>query len=862
VNEGLQRALTLVIAPAGFGKTTLVADWARQAELPVAWLSLQPAERAPERFLAYLIQTLQSVSPGLGQTSLALMKGASNEAALLALLNDLAELEQDFALILDDYHSADSPEIAEIIRLLLESRPATLHLVLATRAAPSFSLARWRALDQLVEIEASELRFSEAELSDFLENSMGVHLPATSMDQLNQSMEGWAAGIQLAALAMQGMQTELQLPAGQQHIFDYLAEEVIRREPPVVQDFLKKTALFERFCLPLCQAVIDASQVDGQTSSAAELLGHVERANLFLVPLEAGGIWYRYHALFAEFLQKQVTTKAATPLYHAASIWFEKNDLVDHAIHYAIHAGDFERAAELIEAHYRNIQQRGEQTALVEWLSALPPEIMESHPKLWLAKGWASVISMNSVQAEACAQKADALIPVGPEGEVLKGEAMALRIMAGIFGGKVASTEDISTALTHLAEQDEFLHSLLHFNLSMHYVMLGETALAIDAISETLRLSQSLNNPLVSIVAQVQMGEVRQMRGALGMAERVFQQTMRYARETLGEHTFLLGLPYISYAELLREWNRFEEAARYAEQGIAYCQVWQPPASMDGQITLARLEAAQGKWDEAARRLEQAMQVAESSISKLDDTFVCVQLVRLELLRGDLIKGQRWIRQYGLDKDISGMYYHLYEMTQLVLLRAVALGLDSDLAPALSLCERLTALIQEAERRERVTPVIEALILQTYAYHALARHAEAAQSLSRALTLGAQCDYVRIFVDEGKRLLHLLEQYHAKIHAPSSYVGSLLGLMRQEAARPAPVPGRDSPEVSSLSPLTRREIDILALMATGKSNQEIAAECVLSLHTVKKHVVNILSKMGVNNRTQAVLLGRQLGWIE
>jgi LuxR family maltose regulon positive regulatory protein len=485
---------------------------------------------------------------------------------------------------------------------------------------------------------------------------------------------------------------------------------------------------------------------------------------------------------------------------------------------------------------------------------------------LWLAKGWASVLAFNSIEAQACAEKAEALIPPDETGNSLrlKGEAKSLRILSGIFAGEVAAIDEISEAFVLLAEQDDMLHSLLHLNLGMHHVMLGNTSLALDSFAETLRITKPNNNVLVAIVAQLQIGEVRQIRGALGLAERAFQQVIQYAQETLGEHTVLLGMPYISYGELLRELNRVEEARQHLEQGIAYCQVWQPIASMDGRIAFARLKAAQGYWDDACAELECAMQMAQESVSFLDDAFVAMQLVRLNLLQGNLLKAQQLIKTYDLEKPGDRMYFHLWECTQLVLLRAKTVALQTDLEPAPAILESLSTLITDAERRERVTPVIEASILKAYAYHAIADHVNAIESLSHALTLGAQSGYVRIFADEGKAMLHLLEQYHNKLHAPYIYIDEITDLLRKEITQYAVRnTNQELPIANSLlTPLTRRELDILQLLAAGKSNQEIAEERVLTLNTVKKHVGNILSKMGVANRTQAVMLAKKQGWVE
>ncbi|HET9913190.1 MAG TPA: LuxR C-terminal-related transcriptional regulator [Anaerolineales bacterium] len=860
IYAGMQRALTLVVAPAGFGKTTLIADWARTTSMPVAWLSLEPVDHTPDRFLSYLIHTLQQISPKVGQTALAMLRSGqalAEEAILFSLLNDLSAMPQDFAVILDDYHHVDGVEINNVVQALLEHHPEQMHLAITTRTMPGLSLARLRALDEVLEIDATDLRFNDDEVRVFLEQ-MGASLTPEQLAHLNQSTEGWAVGLQLAGLALARQPFDWNIPAGQAHIFDYLAEEILSRQPPEVQEFLKISALFDRFSVSTVEYISRHADCVF-TQPIAELLSYIERSNLFLVPLDSSGVWFRYHALFTEFLRRQLPPERAEQYHHAASHWFEGNHLLDEAIHYATHGADYERAADLLEAHYLDIIQRGEQSAVLEWLGALPAGLVESRPRLWLAKGWASIIQLDSIQAETCIQKAEALIPADSTADYLRGEAKSLRILVQIFAGKVASLEEISSAFALLDEEDNFLHSMLHFNLSLHHVMLGNTAQALESFAETLQVTKNLNNPLLSIIAQVQVGEVRQVRGALGLSERAFEQVIQYARATLGEWTFLLGMPFISYSDLLREQNRFDEAIRYAEQGIAYCHVWQPIASMDGQIVLARINAARNRWEEAFARLEQAIQVAASSASVVDDNIAALQLVRLNLLRGDLLKAQHLIQVYDLDKVGEGMYFHFWEMSQMVLLRLRVLSLRDDPAPAAQTIEALTVLIAESERRERVTPVIEASILKTYAHHTVAAHTRAAESLSHALTLGAQSGYVRIFADEGKPLLHLLEQYQSQIHAPRAYVENILKILRHETAESEPVAPSSS---DGLIPLTRRELDILQLLSSGRSNQEIAEDRVLTLNTVKKHVGNILSKMGVANRTQAVMLAKKLGWIE
>jgi len=853
IENGLQRALTLVVAPAGFGKTTLVAAWAQSASVPVAWLSLEVADRAPERLLNYLIHSIQQIEPWAGETALALLQSGRmlpEESVLYSLLNDFAEIPHDFVLILDDYHAADSPEIANIIQFLLEHHPANFHLTITSRTTPDLNLARLRALDQVTEISTADLRFNPEEIRAFLEQVMEVKLTPDELARLNQTTEGWAVGLQLAAIALARQPVDWHIPAGQAHIFEYLAEEVLHRESAQMQDFLMRTALFDRFSAPLCEVLFDSSY------PVNELLTCIERSNLFLIPLDASGTWFRYHALFTEFLRQQMTRRypgQIPSLYQKASLWSEQSGIYDDAIHYATHAGDFERAADLIESTYIDLLQRGEQSALLEWLSDLPPGLVMQRPRLLLAKGWASIIALDADQALACAGHAEALIPAGENGDRLRGETSALRILTGIFQGRVAATDEITEAFVLLSEGDDFLHSVLHFNLGLNGVLLGETRKAVDAFTETIQLTHKLNNPLVTIVAYTQLGETHQARGELALAERAFQQAIRYAQERLGQHTVLLGMPFVSYAELLREQNRFDEALRYAEQGIAYCQIWQPMASMDGYLALARLEAGRRDWQAAIACLEQALQTAERTSTFLDDTFVNIFRVRIYLLQGDLTHATQWMKTYS-ESELAGMFYTIREMARLVMLRASVLRGED-------VTTELTEFLPEIERCERVTPHIEALILQSYVLHNTGRRNEAVESLSQALNMGAQGGYVRIFADEGEALLNLLEHYQDELEVPSVYLNDLLDVMRREAGSAHPYRLQPA-SVKDMVSLTRRELDVLHLLADGKSNQEIADELVLSLNTVKKHVANILDKLGVANRTQAVMNAKEKGWID
>jgi len=858
LQTGSHRGVTLIIAPAGFGKTTLAAAWAQTREMPVAWLSLQPADSSKERFITYLIQALQTIDPLLGQTAQALMQSGNADAALYALLNDLAVLKENISLVLDDFHSIDKPENRAVIQFFLDNLPSAFHLVIISRVMPELNLIRLRAQDEVSEIDATTLRFTEEEVGKFLSSSMGLDLAPAEIHQLNQICEGWPVGLQLAAIAIIKQPEKVHTMVSNEYIFDYLAQEVLQRESPEIQKFLIITALFDRFSIALCEEILNTWINSSSSAGIAEIFSYIEKANLFLVQLDS--TWYRYHALFTDFLRKQMDAQTAAMIYRQASNWFEVNNLLEDAIHYATHAADYERAAVMLENQYINMLQRGEHSTLIEWIQTLPAETLTSHPRLLVALGWANIIRLNTELGNKYLDQAEKLIAGKQEWQDIQNEIQVQRVLQGVFSGKMLTSGNLPTLDDPSIRSNSFLNSLLLFNLGLHYTMTGETGKAVDTLSKSAELAMEINNPLVALVSMVQVGENRQIRGAFGLSEQVFLKGIKYVKDTLGEHSVLLGIIYVSYGDLLREQNRLDEAIQYLQQGIAYCRVWQPIAGMDGNIALARLLTARGERGQAKKMLENTLQLAVESASMLDDRFVSCHLIRIAILTGDLSTARKYINQYPLDSLPGDTYYYLREMNRLVLLRYQIATLADNPTRTFAIQAELEDHLSACEARERISPLIEGLILQAYLFDFMGETNNTVKTLSHALSLGAQSGYIRIFADEGGHLLELLEKHASRLTSPNSYINKIMDILRQESSQKMQEPKVQQKEF--LTPLTRRELDILNLLALGKSNQEIAAERVLTLNTVKKHVANILSKLGVENRTQAVLAARKAGWLE
>lgn len=860
LREGIKRALTIITAPAGFGKTTLAAAWARNQQIRTAWLTLQPQEQQRDLFLSHLIISLQDIEPHIGQTALAMISLRSFDGALFALVNDLAEVECDFALILDDYHSADCPETAEVIQFLLENRPSAFHLIIVTRVFPALNLSRLRALDQVIEITTDDLRFTTEEINTFFKENTGLKLPEEDLEKLNHTTEGWAVGIQLAARALSRKPSMWQKFAGRDYLFDYLANEVLLRETIEVQEFLRKSALFDRFCASLCVYAFGKDiQTEQENEKYKKLITYLHRSNLFLVPLDTTGEWFRYHALFSDFLRGQLPEEQAVKIVSRASDWFEKNGSIDEAIHYAVQSKDFERAACLLEQAYIDILAKGEQASIEEWTSALPMDVINRHPRLRLAKSWASIISFDTSQAVERLEKVEEVLILDDNHKPLWNEVESLRILIHILSGKMVGAEEILSIIKSLTDQDDFLRGLLYFNLGGSFMFQGETEQAIYAFQEAVLCSQKRNNPLIYILSQAALGENLQLSGKLVQAELLFQEAIHLTKERMGEHSFLLGLLYNNYSDLLRELNRFNEAFHFAEMGISYCMVWQPSASLDSQIVLARLLASQGNWERSFERLELARKATVKRDLILIDSLITIHMIKLMLLQGNFERARHEILGFISENSSPHPLDVLESLNQLVVYRSKTMEHADDASTAGLLIEPISRLAAEAEKRKRVTHLIEALILVAYAQDSAGQTSACINSLNRALSIGAHSGYIRTFADEGIRLLILLEKRRKQITAPRAYLNKILRILREEAAREAPM-GFDAPE--GLTSLTRSELEILSLLAEGKSNQEIADVRVLALSTVKKHVANILNKLGVSNRVQAVMLAKRAGWLD
>lgn len=854
------RKLTLVSAPAGFGKTTLLSEWlnsGREASPPLqaAWLSLDPGDNDPARFLAYIIAALQGLKPGLGEAALSAYRSPQPppmEAVLAALLNELADLPTPAVLILDDYHLIEAQPVHDMLAFLLEHLPPRLHLVIATRADPPLPLARLRARGQLVEVRAAGLRFDPHEAAAFLNQAMGLDLTAKDIAALEARTEGWIAGLQLAALSLERRQSQgdsdlsgfIQDFAGDdRYVVDYLAEEVLRGQPESVQTFLLQTSILSRLCAPLCNAVT------GQTDSQATLQA-LERANLFVVALDQKQIWYRYHQLFADLLRQRlerIQAEQIPVLHRRAGEWYEQNSWQAEAIDHALAAEDFERAAQLIVRSLWAVVARGERATVLGWLAALPGEMVRSRPRLCLAAAWGSLAAMNLDAIEPHLQAAElalCALPPADQSPALLGEIATIRTTLASLRGDVPRIIELGRqALVHLPKEEIFLRGTVTNALGAGYEASGETAAAGRAFAQAADLCRRASNPVVALISLCNLGRTQELQGRLNQAQDTYRQAIHFAAEQGEPPLPVTGLAHVGLGGLRLEWNDLPAAARHLQEGLELGRrLGIVEIQVVGHTMLAHVYQAQGETSSALEAAGEAEQLGQRyQVSAGTSARIAASQARLWITRGDLAAAARWARQSGLGVEVEPASSREFEQITLAWL-LLAQGEPGKAA------RLLEGLLAAAQAQGRLGSEIEILTLLALARQGQRDSDRALATLTQALALAEPEGYIRTFVGKGRPMADLLHQVAAPV-VLLPYVSELL------AAFDAPASTAQPP----VDPLSERELEVLRRIAAGLSNREIAAQLVITEGTAKWHVNNILGKLQVKRRTEAVARAREMG---
>ena len=853
LNEGLVAGhkLTLLSASAGFGKTTILSEWIslnaeNRMHSRAAWLSLDEADSEPLRFLGYLIAALQTIQPELGQPALVALQTPQPPPVtglLTGLLNEIAALPGKCILVLDDYHSLDSEPIDQALTYLLDHLPPQLHLVIASREDPDLSLARLRARGQLTELRAADLRFTSAEAAEFLNRVMGLNLSEANVAALEVRTEGWVAGLQLAALSMQG-QTDpasfiQSFTGSHRFVLDYLMEEVLHRQPPQLQDFLLRTSSLDQMCGPLCDAFLG-----NPFQPSTFTLESLERANLFLVPLDHERRWYRYHHLFGELLRKRLGQTLSPgemdELHIRASAWYEQNDLPFDAFRHAAAANDIERAGRLtghpaIGLHFRSVA-----IAILDWLASLPQEVLEAHPGLLVRWATLSLVAGKTSGVEEKLQAAERILQTPePDAQVrnLLGQVACARATLALTRYDPATMiAQARRALELLPSENLPFRFTANWVLTAAYIFQGERTAAAGASREGVDISEQSGDIFSTILATSDKGQIQELDNQFHQAAETYRQVLKlsgkYPQPSAGE--VYLGLGRIHY-----EWNELEAAEQHGQQSLQLARQYDPRIDrfILSEVFLARLKLARGDVDGAAAMLAQTEQTARQKNFVLRLPEVAAAQVLVLLKQGNLSAAAELARQFELPLSQARAF--------------LAQGNPSD---ALAVLEPFH---QQVEAKNWADERLKAVVLQALALHLKGEKAPAAEVLAEALTLAEPGGFLRLFLDEGENMRLLIADFRQSARRVASLGKSRHNLL---AYADKLLAAFSSPAQSET--LTSRELEVLRLIADGLTNEAIANRFYLSLYTVKAHVRNIFGKLDVSNRTQAVAKARELGILQ
>jgi len=883
LNAELHGNLTLISAPAGFGKTTLVTEWIAADERQAAWLSLDDGDSDPVRFLTYIVAALQTIETEIGAGILNLLESPQPppiDSLLTPLLNELAAIQQNFVLVLDDYHALDSSQIDAALAFLIDNQPPQMHLVITTREDPRLPLARLRVRGQLNEIRAADLRFTTDEAADFLNSMMGLNLSSGDIAALEQRTEGWIAGLQLAAISMQGQpdpHTFVQSFTGSHRfIVDYLVDEVLNQQPDAVRDFLFQTSILDRLSASLCDAV--TGQDDGQT-----MLEQLEQSNMLIVPLDDQRQWYRYHHLFGEVLQTYARKAAPDKVsvwQKRASLWCEKNGFRSDAIRYAFAADDLAHVADLVERTWPEMFYGVRPMTWLDWAQKLPEEAVRVRPVLSAACAWMLLDKGELAAAEAHlqnvtqwlqrintsgqseAKRLGMIVANEAEFHSLPGStASAYGYLAQNYGDVQMTIDHSKRALSLLSDDAYFWRGGCALFLGLAQWSSGDLNTAHTSMRESVDNQRKSGSHYFETFGTAIMGDIRAAQGRLHDAYLHYQQALALVsvdavdpdNRTVPRRKVIQGpvALYVGLAELFREWDDLETAAHYLQFGQEVVgRAILPGSAYRLWCTMARLQVAQGKFDLALDYLHEAERVYQPAA--VPDIYPIDALrARVWLHQGQVKQASDWVRQRKLsvDDDLSYLNAFVYLTFARILIEQEKTRQNNQaIIDALHLLDRLLLMANQSGINGII---IEAAVLQAVAHQARGNTDFALEHLEHALALAESEGYIRVFVDEGEAIQPLLARCLSQGNHVD-YVKKLLDRLQPQGTG-------ESPNQLLIEPLSERELEVLNLMANGHTNQAIADDLFIALSTVKKHINNIYGKLNVPNRTQAINRARDLG---
>jgi LuxR family maltose regulon positive regulatory protein len=893
LNEGFKtgRQVTLISAPAGFGKTICVSAWVNALNYPVSWLSLDAADDDPGRFFSYLVAALQQIDPNVaGEIEGILRAGQLPPAEIISstLVNDILNMKRNFLLVLDDFQVIQDTFILQVMQTMVANLPSLLHLVLLTREEPSLPLARLRANNQLTEIRAGDLRFTRDDTNRFLNGVMGLSLSSGDVATLEEKTEGWIAGLQLAGLSIRDRENPAKfiatLSGSHRHVLSYLTEEVLNRQPQEIQDFLLQTSILDTLNGNLCNAVT------GRSDSHL-LLEQLFNANLFLIPLDDEQHWYRYHHLFADMLRDRQTLRQkdeTVELHRRASQWYMQTGMVSEAIQHALAGEDYATAVHLIESHAMDMLMQWHLKTVDGWMQAIPPEWLAQSPEANLAFAWMHLMRGDPVQAAPYLQRLEVMFadsqlePDTPHWA----KWLALQSMLLNAQGKAKEAVKLANqALEITSPAEGQVRSITYVGLANAYQQLGDHEQAVEAFQKLIRLGQTMGNSVYELLGISGLALLALQRGQYKFAFEITTQGIEHI-ERSGTLPPISTAVYGELGVIHYQWHQLEQAHHYFQRAIQVSTLsGYSDAELYYDVILSRLFQIQGDLDGAVREIQKAVDLMQVEAPAAVREEVIAQQVRVYLAQGDPVPAEMLLKDQGfsfhdkftfpdLESAPTGPTLSRDEVTRLpgilyisalriLLYRAWATHESAHLESGIKLAGRL---IDDALQHQYIPFALEALLVRAQLYAAVADDQSGMEDYRHALQLAEPEGIITIFLEEGspvaEALKRLLAQNQLK-DVDSNYVEKILAAYGKDEGGKTRVQHRSLPPSSFhpqllVEPLSKRELEVLRLIGEGYSNREIAERLVVTLHTVKKHSSNIYDKLGVNSRTQAVARARRL----